>query len=161
VFPGYSPEQQAQIRLQLEAQGTFAAPVPEEYTSEAGLRAEWGINTVTINKAIKVLGDSLGELIYFHFGNRRTIGYSPEQQAIIRQYLEAKGNFNDKAPEGYISVRGMANTWELSFGVVNRIVDELAEQLGVVDRYKFGRSNILAAAYNPEQQAMIKQCLEE
>jgi hypothetical protein len=161
VFPGYTPEQQAQIRLQLEAQGTFAAAVPEGYTSEAGLRAEWGINTVTINKAIKELGDSLGDLIYYRFGNMRTIGYSPEQQEIIRQYLEAKGNFNDKAPEGYISVRGMADSWELSFGVVNRVVDELTERLGTVDQYKFGRSNILAAAYNPEQQSIIRRRLEE
>ena len=83
-----------------------------------------------------------------------------EQQEIIRQRLETKGYLLDPAPEGVLSILGLAEKFDVSYPVIVRAIKDLLGQLGKTIRYRFGTSTV-TAGFTTEQQEMIRQRLEE
>lgn len=83
--PGYSPEQIQQI---LEQIGEPAPPAPEGYLAVGGIHREYGFDAGSITRAITALGDQLGEASEYRFGKRTTLGYSPDQQRQILEWIQ-------------------------------------------------------------------------
>ncbi|RWZ78048.1 MAG: hypothetical protein EOT04_03200 [Candidatus Chaera renei] len=115
-----------------------------------------GIYLEVVFKAAAELGEELGETRRFRFGQGMTIGYSPEQQEMILAFLEAKGLFAPDAPEGYLSERGMGDTYcKGNRQPVRRAIAELGAALGETRRFRFGSK--ITIGYSPEQVEMIVQ----
>ncbi|MGH7241494.1 MAG: hypothetical protein ACREGB_04320 [Candidatus Saccharimonadales bacterium] len=86
-FTAYSPSQQALIMQKLEEGRVFASAPPDGYLSRVGMMALFGLSHKKITTTIDALSDSIGETAVYKFGPKSAIGYSPEQQQIIRQHL--------------------------------------------------------------------------
>jgi hypothetical protein len=154
---GYSPEQQAMIHTQLEANGMFLEEPPEGFLAIIDIADNMSIADQGVKETIEELGNALGTAKRYKSGSVVTVYYSPEQQAMIHTQLEAKGTLTDKAPEGYLSTRGLARSFKVDYDAVVRAIGELGEELGETPIYKFGP---IAVGYSPEQQAMIHTQLE-
>ncbi|MFA5749862.1 MAG: hypothetical protein WC895_01420 [Candidatus Shapirobacteria bacterium] len=87
LVSGYSPEQQEIIKKHLEKRGLFKPAVPENYLSIRGISKELGLDFYQVSKAIEDTTDQLGEVSKYRFGSKITLGYSPEQQKIIIDYI--------------------------------------------------------------------------
>ncbi len=155
----YNRVQQDIIKQALEVQGNFAQEPPEGYISINGLIEVLGVAHVTISEAADKLASEIGDVGIYRFGVNRTAGYSPTQQAILRGYLEARGLMSIEAPEGYLSLRGLADTLGMSSPTVNQAINKVKENLGEVHIYSFGPQR--RPGYSPEQQAKIKDSLAE
>lgn len=159
VAAGFSPEQLELIRKHLEGNGNLSAQPPEHVLSAVGFANELGIDASTIRRAVNELGDSLGEAKKYKFGGNVTVGYSSEQQQLLRQHLESRGLFSAKPPDGFITNKDLSKQLAVDSSVVQRAVEKLAEQLGPVNSYRF--NNSATARYSPEQQETIREYLEE
>jgi biotin operon repressor len=155
---GYSLEQQAWIVAQLESNGLFTEKAPEDYLSLQGLADSLNVSDSIVAGVIEVLGDQLGETGIYKFGSNATVGYSTEQQAKIAAQLEANGAFAEKAPEGYLSIKGIAKAWNIDNTAVGRARKMIGDQLGAAESYKFGSN--ATVGYSLEQQAWIVAQLE-
>ena len=85
VTNGYSPEDRARIRDTAESMGLFAPEAPEGYMSVNQIAKELGIGFYTVKEIITELGL---EREKYRFGHNVTNGYSPEDRARIREWLE-------------------------------------------------------------------------
>ncbi len=155
---GFDEQQQAKIREYLEEAGLLAKKAPEDVHSVYGLARGFAVSEATVTRAIEEIGDELGHVEQYKFGPKTTTGFTPNQQAIIRNYLKAEGMFADKAPEKVLSGKGLADNLGVSDGTVASVIQEISEELGEVGQYKFGSRT--AAGYTPKQQAMIHASLE-
>jgi hypothetical protein len=144
-----------------ESVGKYLYPTPPEgYLAIAGIFARLGVGHRAVSKVVGELGATLGEARFYRFGTKSAIGYSPEQQDMIRQRLEEKGSLAPKAPEGYLSERGVTQLLGVGgWNTIKRAVGELGPTLGETRVYKFGPKSV--AGYSPEQQETIRQHLEE
>jgi hypothetical protein len=153
VVPGYKPEQQALIRQRLQEQGYYDKP-PEDYKVKVALAEEFGVAVNVIDRAIRDIGEEeLGELRPFKTASRRTPHFSPAQQELIRQRLEATGVFAEDAPEEYETIRSMSRMFGAAQHTVERAVTQLGDDIGKPTIYKF--NGHAAEAYGPGQQSMV------
>lgn len=85
-----------------EGLGLYLYPkAPEGALSLFGVSKVFGIGFYAVDTAIKALGGKLGETRIYKFASTRAaIGYTPQQQEMIRQELEKRGNLSPSAPEG-------------------------------------------------------------
>jgi DNA-binding transcriptional regulator YhcF (GntR family) len=141
----------------LEQLTRYLSP-PEEVLSENGIAKNLGVSSQTVQRATEVLKEALGEANYYRFGSNRVIGYTLEQRALIRAYLESKGLFTETAPDEVLSYNGIAKNFGISHGAVQRAVEVLKEDLGETKYYRFGRKRV--AGYTSGQQAIIQAYLE-
>lgn len=155
----YSSAQKDMIEYYLSDNGLVAEEPPEGYLSLSGVAASLGTTTYTVNSAIENLGDEIGETIQSRMGVKITIAYSPDQQAIIKNYLDKQGTLVPVAPEGYLSAKGIAESLGVVRQTVQRAIDSLDSQLGETLRFRFG--NKIATAYSPDQQGMIRDWLQD
>ncbi len=154
-----SPSQQDMLLGWLEAAGRLAERAPEGVVSRRGLSRITGVSYRTIQRCVHELGSKLGEIKLYKFVNKIALGYTPEQQTLIVQYMESKGILGAAAaPEGYLSARGLSKQLHVSPQTVRRAIAALGESLGEVSVYKFGSSQIVPG-YSPRQQAIIKAYL--
>ena len=156
--PWYSVEQQSLIHQALMERGLFADIAPEGYENITSLAVLLGVGRVMLEKRITELGDQLGKVKKYRFPAITTFGYSPEQQVIIRGYLEQTGAYTERAPEDYWTIQRMTQEWDVSFGTIKSVVEELGETLGEVKEYRV--QNNLKKSYSPEQRAPIYEKLE-
>ena len=91
------------------------------------------------------------------FGSSSVPAYSPEQTAQVKEYLEAVGVLVETAPEGYVSLSGMASSLGIDRSVIKRAIAELGIE-PAIDKAKFGSKS--TSAYSPEQTAQVKEYLE-
>lgn len=154
----YSPEQQGMILDELEKRGLLVPSPPEGYLSIAKLSKLWGVDRSPLEKAIRSLGDALGEVTEYRHGRFLAPAYGPEQQAMIREAVASRGVFAEKRPEGYLSPKGIAETYGHHKNSVRRAIQELGDQLGSVEQYRFGTA--VADGFSPEQQRLIVSHLE-
>lgn len=159
AVPGYSPEQQKLISQALEASGRFKPAPPEGYLAAKALAAKLGVSDNVVYEAIDSLGTTLGETDTYKFRTNTTTGYSPEQQNIIWRRLTEKGLFSNEAPGDYLTIRGMFKAFGVSQSAVEATVKQLGDELGPVDKYRFG--NRIANGYSPHQQNMIRNHMME
>ena len=157
--PWYSVEQQALIYQTLVERGLFADIAPEGFENTTSLAVLFDIGRVMLEQKIIELGDQLGKVKKYRFPTMTTFGYSPEQQAIIRGYLEQTGAISERAPEDYWTIRRMKQEWDVSFETIKLVVKELGETLGEVMEYR--PQNNLKKSYSPEQRVPIYEKLEE
>ena len=104
--------------------------------------------------AVNAIKEKLGGISKYRFNRKiNTSGFSPEQQKMIVDHLGRSGKSNGLAPEGYLSVRGFTEKYNISSDIIFRVVKAIKDQLGDVNIYMFGTKNTLG--YSPEQQEII------
>ena len=155
----FSPAQQEMVRTHLEAQGVIGNNVPEGYMSVNGLMAKFNVANSSITRVIHLLDGRLGNVISAKSSKLKTVVYSPAQQEMIRACLEELGLFAEDAPEGYRSINGIANNFNVSHMTVDDAIKTLSEQLG--ESIKARVSARIADVYSPAQQEVIRIYLEE
>lgn len=151
----FSPEQQNIINEHITTKD--GQPAPEGYQSARALGRLLNIRADAVRSAVERLGNALGELKEYRFKTKTTIGYSPEQQQIIRDYLNSNDLLTEKAPSGYLSAANIAKQYRLSDSVIHGATSILSQTLGEVSTYRLG--TITAAVYSPEQQQIIHDYL--
>lgn len=153
IAEGYSPEQQQSIKSWLD-ENRYVKP-PDGFLSIDNMADKYNVNENTIYKAITALGKSLVNVKKYTFVGGRTEGYSPEQQIMIKQWLEDNGYFVKRPKDGYLSAKGSANQMECEYNTFMRV----AKLLGImpIDEAKIG-SNIVGV-YSPEQRKEIRDHL--
>ncbi len=124
-----------------------------------GMSTLFGISNSTLSKVIKELQEDLGEVQKYSLGTRITYGYTLEQQEKIRQGLKDKGVFTEKAPENILSITGISTLFGISNSNLSKVIKELQEDLGEVQKYYFGK--VVTYGYTLEQQEKIKQGLDK
>jgi hypothetical protein len=156
----YSSEQQKLIQQALIDKGLLAPTMPEGYLTVSAIAESFGIAYKSVVKAIASIDEAaLGPSIRARFHKKIAESYSPEQQDLIRQALEVRGTLAVAPPEGYTSLGGMADDWNLSANAVNAAVAKMdLSKFGPTIQAKFGCK--VADAYSPEQQELIRQALE-
>jgi hypothetical protein len=162
ITDGYTLEQQEKIRQGLKDKGVFtekAPEAPENILSINGMSTLFGISNSTLSKVIKELQEDLGELQKYRFYSKITEGYTLEQQEKIRQGLKDKGVFTEKVPENILSINGMSTLFGISSQTISKVIEELQEDLGEVQKYYFGK--VVTYGYTLEQQEKIKQGLDK
>lgn len=159
VIARYSPLQQELIKKYLNEVNFTAPMAPEDYVSVNGLRNALGLASLTVRKAIKSLGDELGEVGIYKFYSQSQAGYSPEQQKRITQKLQETSALIPKPPEGYSSLITMSKNFGLAKRTIKTVADDLSEELGIIQSYKL--SSTVGSYYSPEQQERIMQKLKE
>ncbi len=159
ILPGYDQAQQERVRQYLEESGHYDRP-PEGYLHSYELSKLWGPGVSTIRDVALELGEDLGALRTFTNpnGGRRVEYFSPEQQSLLRASLEAAGNLEDKAPEGVLSVLGLAKQYKVYHSTILKMLEDLGEDLGDTRTYKFGSRTVVG--YSPAQQELVRQRLE-
>ena len=157
ITEGYSPEQIKLILNYLDAQGHSSLP-PEGFLTISGIANLLGLEDPAVKKAIENLGVNLGDTKIYKFKTNLTTGYSPDQQIKIIEYLKDSGAFISLPPEGYKSIRGMAEQFGVSKRRLAKATQTLSGELGRVESYKFFSHT--TGGYSPEQQGIIKQYLD-
>jgi biotin operon repressor len=157
IFDSYSPEQIEMIRARAEEDGKFTPP--EGYMSIKQIRKELGIGSEKVLRLISELGDELGEVNKSRFGTNLTDSYSPKQIELIRARAKENGLIEAQAPEGYMSVNQIRKKMEIDHSTVLKLISELGDEMGQVDRARFGTK--MVNSYSPEQIEMIhKKAIE-
>ncbi len=162
ITDGYTLEQQEKIKQGLEARGLFTEKVPENILNIKGMSTLFGISTPTISKVIEELQEDLGKVQKYSFGQKNVVthGYTLEQQEKIKQGLEARGLFTEKAPNDILSIKEISTLFGISTPTISKVIEELQEDLGKVQKYNFYSKNVLTDGYTLEQQEKIKQGLK-
>ncbi|MEI6850669.1 MAG: hypothetical protein WCK26_01750 [Candidatus Saccharibacteria bacterium] len=93
---GYSPDQQQIILDHLDENDKLFQHAPEGYRSCRGMAADIGVDKKTVSRAIKKLGDKIGQTEKYRFHRNKATGYSPEQQDIIKNYFSEKWSLKDR-----------------------------------------------------------------
>lgn len=156
----YSPTQQAMLRNLLAERLAkpidYSPGVPEEYQSRVQLSKAWGIHSSSFDKAVETLGDELGKVSQGRRSNNLTNIYSPQQQTMIRGWLENNHYLVGKPPEDYLSIKGMSTQLDLGGkSMVSRAIKALGAELGEPESYKsYAR---ITPYYSPAQQEQIRQ----
>ena len=151
---GYSPEQQAMIETFLD----IVPKAPENYTSANTISKN--LHSTKINEAIELAitkyGDAFGEVNKYMFRANTADGYSPEQQAMIKEFMDVA----PKAPENYASASSMLKNLHSTkrAEVIELAITKYGDAFGEVNRYMFGKNT--AEGYSPEQQIMIETCID-
>lgn len=140
--------------------GKFLRPnAPDKYKSLEHLSNEFGVDRKTISKALTKVTAELGPVTKFKFRRGVAEGFSPSQQEILKGYLESRRLFSPKAPEGLLSISGIARHLGLNYYTVVEATQSLGETLGVTEQLKFGSR--ITAAYSASQQESILNELQE
>ena len=125
---------------------------PEGYLSLQGIANELGIASQTAKKAVDQLSEKLGVVGQYKFGTTPAYGYSPNQVEMIHAHI-GESMAEQKAPEGHLSILGIAKQLGVYHGTVSKAIAEINNELGVVKRYKFRSRTV--SGYSPEQIEMI------
>lgn len=131
---------------------------PEGFLHEYGVAQQFGVNNHVIHRAVKALESSLGETQTFKSKSRETTYYSPAQQELIRQRLEAEGTLLDQTPEGFISIITYARANRVAYNTVINAIEKIGDGLGDLRTFKFRSTP--AIGLSPNQQELILRQLE-
>ncbi len=143
---------------------------PEGVLPRKAMSEEWGVSNTTLDRVIDDLKIKLGPVGRFRFKYHSTEGFDTEQQALIKQELAKKGVFAPSAPEGILSVKGLADAIGVSRYVVRKVAKNLGEELGEVGTYRFtsakstaatGEASFVAEGFDLEQQDRILGLIPE
>ena len=128
---------------------------PEGYLTLQALADEIGVYRTTLRKVIDQIED-LGKVEKYRSsgGSGITSFYSPEQQDKIRQAVP------EKAPEGYLTLRALADEIGTARETLLKIVDQI-EDLGEVKKYRPNGRGPITLFYSPRQQDKIRQATTE
>jgi hypothetical protein len=157
LVPGYTPHQQEMIREYLETKGYFRR-APEGYQNRFNMHKSFGVVYPVIERAIDALGEDLGEIGTYMASAGSTSFFSPRQLELIRSKLEEMETLRPDAPEGYLSIAGIAKALGIDHSTVVASIERISEELGEIQKYKF--TNNISSAFSPSQQNLIRGQLE-
>lgn len=86
----YSQEQQKVIYKFISENNYLAPTAPDGYLTVNKVAEELGVNFKTVNRAISVLGDSIGKVNKYKLHTNFANAYSPEQRLIIKKYIDTR-----------------------------------------------------------------------
>ncbi|HWT55995.1 MAG TPA: hypothetical protein VN031_03105 [Candidatus Microsaccharimonas sp.] len=159
--PGYSPRQQELLRAAGEARGKFAVMMPEGYVGLAEFASMAGLSTETVTSTFEKINPELLGTVE-RYRNKRSdaiVGLSPSQQVTLRAKLEENGLFLPMAPEGYLSIRGIAKKFKLNNSTVEGAIKSMdEEEFGHAERFRF--ASRVTQGYSPGQIQHITEKLE-
>lgn len=165
----YSSVQQEVIRNYLQENG-YMTPRPEGYTTINGIARAlsdthgFGVSDGLVSTAIEELGERvLGKPLKAIGGRYPTDFYSPEQQELIGQHLQERGNFMTP-PEGYLSSQQIAAKIGVATGSIEGAIEGVGEEelgLAVLARTTASAAKKPYKHYSPEQQDKIVEWLRQ
>lgn len=136
-----------------------AETAPEGVLTARGLYQKLRVHSKTLTNAIETLSEDLGETKLYRFANRNRIGYTPEQQKIIEDYLEASGVLVGEAEEGALSFTRLREHFGVAKQTLQDAIGVLADEIGEVRMYRVGSKRRPVPAYTPRQQEVIANYL--
>jgi hypothetical protein len=154
----YSPDQQLQILEAISASGLTAPQAPEGYISRSRFATDLRVSSKTLEAITDRLEQELGEVVPMKFISRISPAYSPDQQEIIRHYVDATTVAPIEEMDGYRGVSALAEELGVSFQAVQHAIASLSGELGHVEKARYGRSKV-ADAYSSDQQQQIYEKL--
>ena len=157
--PVYSKSQQAIIRQYLKDKNILVPLLPAGYKSQIDIARTLGISYGPVERAIEELGDRLGSPTEARANSFVFDAYSPAQQNMIKDHLEADGTIIPLPPEGYLSAKGIEKITGLTRGAIKRAIDALGDELGLATQARVGSNR--TSTYSPEQQKIIMEWLEQ
>jgi len=110
-----------------------------------------------IDELIKKDSQPLGLIEIRMFNKKKVPAYSPDQQAIIIEYIHEK--LGDRMPEGYLTPSKIAKTLNIFISNIERAIEELGDTLGSVGKFNVGSHQVVA--YSPEQQSIMRTHFEK
>lgn len=158
-----SPCNQIQEEFSIEEfepnQRTYLAPLPpDDFQTLNSISNEVGVAHATVKKAVIENGAEIGSIHYYKFGSKVTQGFSPQQQAYIKQVLESRGLIAAEAPDGYLSIKNMSEQWGVGYTTVKNALRRVGARVGEVNVYRFKTKR--SFGYSPEQQVIIEEELK-
>jgi len=141
---------------------------PEMVLSRAGISEAFDVGKTALKALIDELGSDLDSTNYYRFGTGKPVpGYDPWEQNKIWDALAGKRSLVPEAPEGYVSVNGLAKRLGISNNVVDRVVQQYPEEVGNIGRFRpriVDGKRDSGAPFNGlsmEQQSIIEQKLQD
>jgi len=159
ITEGYSPKQERTIIEKLELEGYLSPPAPEGYLSLTSIAKEFGIFPTTIKSVIDKYSDEIGLVETYRFGTKCAKGYSPKQEEVIIEKVELEGLLRPLAPEGYLSLNGIARKYEMASETVKQIIEKYPDEIGQTKILRF-RNGVITEGYSPKQERTIIEKLE-
>jgi len=98
----------------------------------------------------------LGEVAKRDWCGKQKPVFTREQAELIEESLKQKGMFNLPPPEGYLTIKALANVLGVSDMTISKIVRSLKED-GILSEGAWHRSPQVREFFSPEQQAVIKE----
>jgi biotin operon repressor len=155
---GYTPEQQAQIlQWVIEKRQGASVEMPEDYKSMSAIVKTLNVDHPLTERLINELqvDDKFGIPQLYSLKGKPVRGFSPEQQAMIKDRLQQAGAFLETAPEGYLSFTGLGELLGIDKSTIKKYAD-IAQKTGAISDirpYKFYSAKV--PGLSPEQQAII------
>jgi uncharacterized protein YqeY len=110
-------------------------------------------STNTLKNIYEDHSDEFGDVSKYLFGSVTAMGFNKNQVAIFEKYLPSAS----KAPEGALSIHGIADKYGLSDGSITKIYEEHVDEIGEATNYRFGPR--IAEGYTEEQVAIFEKYL--
>ncbi len=134
-----------------------------ETLSFNGISQAFTVSRHTLEKVVAELieAGSLAPPSTYRFRTNYATGFTSEDQQIIYTALEQRGLLLRPAPEGVLSINGLAKVFGTDRETVMRAVQQLEDEqlLGDTQDYKFGPTP--GRGLTPQQQEMVRKALEE
>jgi len=131
--------------------------------STSELAKKLHVSDAVVRSIIRKMTDEelteLGMIKQYRFGSRIVNGYTSLQQSLIDTAGRRQGLIADQASDGVVSIRYMFRYLNMSINTIRQIIDDLGDQLGEINLYKFGSS--VAEGLTPKQQALIEAAARE
>lgn len=128
-FRGFSPEDQQVVYKWLAESGVYAEVAPETYVSSNAFGEFFNTNYQAIGKAVSALREAgiIGEERTYKFGLRARIGFSPEEQNVVYDWLRDNNYLVPVAPEGQLSITGFGKWLGTTESSILKAVNTLQE----------------------------------
>ena len=147
------------VTKSMENTGNYLLPkAPEGYLSLNGIRRKYGMASETVKRIIKKYSDEIGLVETYRFGTKCAKGYSPKQEEVIIEKVELEGLLCPLAPEGYLSLNGIARKYEMASETVKQIIEKYPDEIGQTKILRF--RNVITEGYSPKQERTIIEKLE-
>ena len=156
----YSPNNQQIIRKYLEDNGYYAEQAPEHVLPVKRIAEKYNVNNSSVLKAIGIIGNDIGPVGTYRFGDVIGEGYEVEQQERILLELEKMELFLEKAPDDIYSMYQSASMLDVAPPTLKKIVAKI-DNFGVIERYRFGSQGKIADGYTLSQIELMQSTLKE
>lgn len=159
----YTPHQIRLILNKVARQRVAKGNADESELSFVGLARALGMAEKTVSQIVEELGEKIGPIDSKKFRTKTTKALSADQQAMIMEHAIQTQRIVAKAPEGFLSKKGVSDMLGIHYNLVRSAVEELDSDgsLGEEQLYSFEKAPRPYRGYSPAQQQIISQWLTE
>jgi Mn-dependent DtxR family transcriptional regulator len=154
----YSKKDRQAIREYLQEHNYYAQSAPETILPVKGIAEKYGVSNSSVLKALEDLGDTIGHVETYRFGDKPAKGYEPEQQDLIAVKLDEMELLVEKAPDHIAPLVHVASELNVSPDTVKKIQATFTD-LGEIRKYKFGSR--ITDGYTKVQVETMRKYLHE